>query len=67
MIPALILVSLDNCRILECTVFLTPCAFIKIRDYQIFRKEKYLDLFRKRAKYLELSKIVPIFASDNKQ
>ncbi len=27
MIPALIPVSLDNCRMLECTVFLTPCAF----------------------------------------
>ena len=26
MIPALIPVSLDNCRMLECTVFLTPCA-----------------------------------------
>ena len=27
MIPALIHVSLDNCWMLECTVFLTPCAF----------------------------------------
>ena len=40
MIPTLIPVSLDNCWMLECTVFLTPCALISF--YNVFNKIAYI-------------------------